>query len=265
MKDRPSRSLLTEASEDHYLALPGARVVATDALQHTKSYIQQVIEKNAMMCVHGNAGTGKTFCVNEALRCLACDRSYRIELRDGPTPTFIREALFSALGVAGKPPQRPAPFDRLLKEVLAEEPRVLVCDEAQRQPKKCFEYWRSLWDDPKTKIAVIFVGGEGCFEVLKNEPMLSSRIFIWQEFCKMEPEQVLNVITDFHPIWSDVDDELILLADNLSGHGNFRNWAKITSHADWLLKHDPEDKVINERLLRKVAGMLGGKKARRAA
>jgi hypothetical protein len=69
-----------------------------------------------------------------------------------------------------------------------------------------------------------------CYEVLRREPMLSSRVYVWQEFRRMPREQVLRVIPAYHPIWADADPEVIALADAHAGHGNFRSWAKITAH-----------------------------------
>jgi hypothetical protein len=43
-------------------------------------------------------------------------------------------------------------------------------------PRECFEYWRHLWDDRATDIAIVFVGGGDCYQVLRREPMLSSRV-----------------------------------------------------------------------------------------
>ncbi|MFD6857896.1 ATP-binding protein [Rhodococcus sp. NPDC060086] len=63
-------------------------------------------------------------------------------------------------------------FDQTLKSVLAERFRVLVCDEAQWMSRECFEYWRHLWDDRRTDIAIVFVGGGDCYHVLSREPML---------------------------------------------------------------------------------------------
>ncbi|MFB4294685.1 AAA family ATPase [Nonomuraea sp. ATR24] len=265
MSLRPRSSPLPEMRQDHYLALPQANVVATLALQQTKTNIRRAVAKKAMICVYGDSGTGKSFCVNESLRRLARDRTFRIEFRGRPTPLYIRETLFGALGITGKPPQRPAPFDRLLKEVLAEESRVFICDEAQWLGQECFEYWRHLWDDKTTDMTVIFVGGDGCYEVLSNERMLASRIYIWQEFRTMELKQVLEAIPDFHPIWGEVTDEVISFADDTAAHGNFRDWAKITNHVLDRFEDDPGEKVISEELLLQVFGDLGGRPNKRAA
>jgi hypothetical protein len=61
--------------------------------------------------------------------------------------------------------------------------------------------------------------------------MLSSRVYVWQEFCRMPRQQVLLVIPAYHPIWEHTDPEVIAFADAHVGHGNFRSWAKITAHA----------------------------------
>jgi hypothetical protein len=53
---------------------------------------------------------------------------------------------------------------------------------------------RHLWDDKRTDIAVIFAGGDGCYKALRREPMLASRIFIWQEFTRMSKDEVRATI-----------------------------------------------------------------------
>jgi len=215
---------------DHYLGLAGASVVATDSLLALHENLADLVAARAMMCVHGDAGLGKTLSVNAALRDLAPDDVFRVQFRARPTPRDIRHVLFDALGLSGAPPARPIEFDRLLKDALAERFRVLVCDEAQWLSRECFEFWRHLWDDRRTQIAIVFVGGGDCYRVLRREPMLSSRIYIWQEFRRLSREQVLAVIPAFHPVWENATAGDIAHADIHAGHGNFRNWARITAH-----------------------------------
>lgn len=221
---------LDETASDQFLGLSGAHIVATEALLATKDNLADVLEDKAMMCVHGDAGLGKTLSVNASLREIAPDTVCRVQFRARPTPRDIRHTLFDALAIGGAPPQKPIEFDRLLKDVLAERFRVLVCDEAQWMSRECFEYWRHLWDDRRTDIAIVFVGGGDCYRVLSREPMLSSRVYVWQEFRRMTTEQVLAVIPSFHAVWDNLDPELIRFADVHAGHGNFRSWAKLTAH-----------------------------------
>jgi hypothetical protein len=102
----------------------------------------------------------------------------------------VRYELFTALDLPGQPPRHPSEFDRLLKTALAEHPRTFLVDEAQWLNGEAFEYFRYLWDEPSTQLAVIFVGGEGCHTVLRREAMLSSRIFIWQHVTRLTPSEV---------------------------------------------------------------------------
>ncbi|QES52846.1 hypothetical protein DEJ50_33520 [Streptomyces venezuelae] len=122
-------------TDDHFLGLEHAQLVGTEALLTTRDNVEAVIEAKAMMCVYGPAGSGKTMSINSALRHLAPENTYRLKLRAGPTPRDIRHGLFEALGLPGEPPNRPIEFDNLLKDALAEEFRILVCDEAQWMKK----------------------------------------------------------------------------------------------------------------------------------
>ncbi|MEV4752649.1 ATP-binding protein [Streptosporangium sp. NPDC049248] len=251
-------SSLGKVGDDQYLRLPDANIVATDSLCITRENLEEVIAAKAMMCIHGDAGLGKTFSVNASLRDIAPQQSYRIQFRARPTPRYIRSMLFDALAIVGKPPSRPAEFDRLLKGVLAEEFRIFICDEAQWQSTECFEYWRHLWDDKHTDMAVVFVGGGDCYRVLSREPMLASRIYIWQEFRRMSLDQVYSVIPAFHPIWEDADPVDIEFVDDKAAHGNFRSWAKITLHTVRALSRAEQHRVDRDVLLR-VFSKLGGR------
>lgn len=245
---------------DHFLGLPRANIVATDSLLLTQDNLADVIAAKAMMCVHGDAGLGKTLSVNASLRRLAPGMVCRVQFRARPTPRDIRHVLFDALAISGCPPGKPIEFDHVLKDALSERFRVLVCDEAQWLSRECFEYWRHLWDDRRTDIAIVFVGGGDCYQVLRREPMLSSRVYVWQEFRRMTREQVVRVIPAYHPIWENADPEVIEFADAHAGHGNFRSWAKITAHADRALGRLERDTVDHDVLgwvFTKLSGRTG--------
>jgi AAA domain-containing protein len=201
--------------DDHYLGLPGAHVVATESLLRLRDNLADVVEARAMMCVHGDAGLGKTLSVNASLRALAPEEVCRVQFRARPTSRDIRHVLFDALGLGGAPPSRP------------------------------------------TDIAIVFVGGD-CYRVLRREPMLSSRVYVWQEFRRMTLEQVLDVIPVYHPAWAKVDAELIAYADLHAAHGDFRAWSKITAHVQTALRRLDRDQVDRE-VLQWVFSRLGGR------
>jgi len=253
--------LLDDEQSDHYL-LPDAQIVATTALRTCKGNLQDVIEAEAMTCMYGDAGFGKSLAVNAALRELAAHHTVRVVFRSRPYPRDIRHALFHGLALPGQPPGHPIEFDRLLKAALAERFRVLVCDEAQWMARDCFEYWRHLWDDRHTRIAIVFVGGGDCYRVLRREPMLASRIYLWQQFRKMELEEVLCVVPVFHAVWAKADPALIAYADQRIGHGNFRKWARLTRHVLQGLARD-RDRELDEKVLQWVASRTEGGDATR--
>ncbi|MFD8566644.1 AAA family ATPase [Streptomyces sp. NPDC059639] len=224
--------VLPPATGDHYLyrRLPDAQIVATTALLRARESLADTVEARAMMCVYGASGCGKTVAVNTGLRELAPREEIRqITFRSRPTARAVRYEIFAALGLSGDAPAHPSEFDRLLKDALAARPRALVVDEAQWLNSEAFEYFRYLWDDYATQLAIVFVGGPGCYTVLRREPMLASRIFIWQRFAPLTRREVLEVIPLFHPVWEHAKSEDILYVDEHAAHGNFRTWAWLTA------------------------------------
>ncbi|MFE9941560.1 AAA family ATPase [Streptomyces hirsutus] len=162
----------------------------------------------------------------------------RIQFRARPSTRDLRHELFHALGPPGRPPSHAIGFDRMLRGAL-EEPRVLVCDEAQWLSKLCFEYPRHLWDGTASDLTIVFTGGNGCFEMLQSEPMLESRVHARQEVGRTPLDEVLTVIPAFPPVWAEVDPDLIAVCDQEVAHGNFRAWAKITHHLTTGLRRHP--------------------------
>jgi len=229
--------------------LPDAQIVATRALLNARESIRDTVDARAMMCIHGGAGFGKTLAVNTCLRELEPDEDvHRITFRARPTARAVRHELFTSLGLPGEAPRHPSEFDRLLKTALAHHPRTLLVDEAQWLNGEAFEYFRYLWDEPTTRLAIVFVGGEGCHTVLRREPMLSSRVFIWQQFSRLTPDEVARVIPVFHPLWADTDPQDITFADDHAAHGNFRAWAQLTAHLRLALTRTGRPRVDRDLL-----------------
>ncbi|MFF3129926.1 AAA family ATPase [Streptomyces sp. NPDC057908] len=253
---RPRRGPLPPPRKDHYLSLPDANVMGTAAMKETLANLGEVIDARGMMCLYGPAGLGKTMSVNASLRELAPRATRRIEFRGRPTVLDIRRNLFNVLGLPGSPPRQPTAFDTLLKDVLAEEFRVLVCDEAQWLREESFEYFRHLFDDLYTDIAVVFVGGGNTYQVLSSKDMLASRVHIWQEFRPLTRVEVLTTIPAYHPVWQRADPDDLLYTDDVAAHGVFRTWAKITYHVKRALENNP-DLEVDRNLLRWVFSKLG--------
>ncbi|MDQ3676338.1 MAG: ATP-binding protein [Actinomycetota bacterium] len=214
---------------EHYLGLTGARTMPTTALQLTQRAVTDIVELQAMGVVYGPAGSGKTFAWQTAVAGLdvpVCAVQFPSR------PSMLRVAQVLLRGLSGRIPKgsRFALSDELV-DLLAERPRLVVVDEAQWLNRDCIEYIRHLHDDPRTKFSLLLVGGNGCWEVLAREPMLRSRLFRRVAFSPMSPDAVLRVIPNYHPLYSGIDRELLLLIDDVFAHGYFREWATFTHTA----------------------------------
>lgn len=58
-----------------------------------------------------------------------------------------------------------------------------------------------------TQFALLLVGGQGCYEVLRREPMLHSRLYEIVRFQELSDPECCQVLPAFHPLYSDVAPE----------------------------------------------------------
>ena len=241
----------------HFLAVDRSSIVATEQLTDAREMIGYTVAAQAMAAIHGAAGTGKSFAVEQALHDMQARDWAWTDFRCRPTLRDVRHALHRALGLGTRLHGDPFDVDMALKAVLAERPRLVVIDEAQWLNRECFEYLRHLHDDPDTRFSLLFVGGAGCFEVLRREPMLDSRLYAHIRFAHLSLEQVLGVVAVYHPIYRDVPDDIVALIDRRCTHGNFRSWAKFTHHAVRICAGSGRERV-DEEVVRNVFRILGG-------
>ncbi|MFF4407321.1 hypothetical protein ACFY2W_29400 [Streptomyces sp. NPDC001262] len=83
--------------------------------------------------------------------------------------------------------------------------------------------------------------------------MQSSRIFIWQHFTRLTPDEVLQTIPLY---WADADLDNITYADSRAAHGNFRNWARLTVLTRAALRRTGRTRV-DQAVLRWAFSKLG--------
>lgn len=241
----------------HYQGLGGAAVVATDALLDARELIGEVSDAQAMGAIYGPAGTGKSFAVTEVLSDRAEPDWLHTDFRCRPTLRYVRLELARLLGLPEAGRLGPFEADWSLKHALSAQFCLLVIDEAQWLNRECFEYLRHLHDDPDTHFALLFVGGDGCYEVLRRESMLDSRLYAHQRFTAMSPKEVLAAIPGYHHIYTDADPTVLRLVDDVCAHGNFRAWARFTHHASRLCTRTGRPSC-DEEIARNVFRLLGG-------
>ena len=172
----------------HYQQIVGANAIATEQLLDAADLVKDIVEVKAIGAIYGPAGVGKTFAVDQALADLPERNWTRTTFRSRPTTPYLRHELYTTLGLGSAVPNSPVETDRILKATLAERFRLVVIDEAQWLNRECLEYLRYLHDDPHTKFALLLVGGAGCWEVLRREPMLSSRLYEHLRFSPLKCE-----------------------------------------------------------------------------
>ncbi len=119
-----------------------------------------------------------------------------------PTIRVIADQLLRDLTGTETPSSR-SRFDLTtrLTGLLATPMRLTVVNEAQRLTGDCIELLRHLHDHPRTRFALLYVGGDGCWEVISKEPMLRSRVFRRLPFQPINPVKVPALMRRYHPIY----------------------------------------------------------------
>jgi DNA transposition AAA+ family ATPase len=210
----------------HHLGLRDAEVLATRHLLLTGQALADVVESEAMGAIVGPAGLGKTFAIEHSIQTRG-EPAVKLTFEARPTMRLVADRLLHALTGAPGRGTRFAMTDQLLNR-LAERRRLVIISEAQNLNRDCFEYLRHLHDDPATHFALLFDGGDGCWEVLAREPMLRSRIYRRVAFAPLTDSDVLSLIPTYHPIYTGADPELLRFIDDKAANGRMRSWAAFT-------------------------------------
>ncbi|MFI6986682.1 AAA family ATPase [Embleya sp. NPDC050154] len=238
------------------LYTPDARLVVTTQVAAVVEAVGHVAAARGVLCVFGDAGRGKTVAVERALRLLPSRvPAWRAAAPIQATLPHLRAALVAALDVSSvAPTHRAQACDRGLIEAL-QQPGVFFLDDAQRLPPPLLDYLRLLWDAPTT-IATLILCGAGCEHVLAQAPALASRVLTWHEVARLDPTRLPYTLPLFHHIWHTAAPDDVRHVDDTVAKGNFRTWAKITSHLHATLVRRP-DTVAGRELLKQACARLG--------
>ncbi|MEU8481348.1 hypothetical protein [Streptomyces hygroscopicus] len=88
-------------------------------------------------------------------------------------------------------------------------------------------------------------------------PALASRVLTWELVSRLGRPEVATVMAAFHPLWEDVTEDDVAWVDEHVGHGNFRTWAKLTSHLT-AETYDKSRAVVDRRMLERAWARLMG-------
>ncbi|MER5204842.1 ATP-binding protein [Streptomyces sp. NPDC002825] len=236
--------------------VPGAQVVHTPAVRSVLRTVAHAAAVGAVVCLYGDAGQGKTVALQYALSQLPHPaRVRRVHVGVHPTVPELRRVLADALELGGRLPRGAGEADLTLVNALR-QPRVLVLDEAQRLPGPALEFLRGLWDHPGTDTALVLAGA-GSERALRRVPALASRVLTWELVPCLSQREVAIVMAAFHPLWEDVTADDVAWVDEHVGHGNFRTWAKLTSHLTAEI-YGKSRAVVDRRMLERACARLVG-------
>ena len=239
-----TRPAKTRVENRHFLKLEGAATMNTLGFAATQEAFEDAVAAKAIGLVHGDAGLGKTFATRHAMANAELPVASLAFQTRMTLKRLIQEILFRVTGV----PHIGSRFSLLdtLHEALAEQPRILVLDEAQLLSHEAIETLRSLWDAPETELTLILVGGDGCWEHIERYAMLRSRIYTRVAFEPMTDDDVLETIPHYHPIYSKTAAKTIELINARFARGNFREWAAFTRMAQGICERDGRRHVTRE-------------------
>ncbi|MBG0850324.1 ATP-binding protein [Streptomyces spinoverrucosus] len=225
------------------LYAPGARLVSTRQAAGVVEAVGHTVAARGIGCVYGDTGLGKTVAVEQALHLLPGRVPvWRAVVGVRPGLPQVRAALCEALGLpSGALTHRAGPADQALAGALA-EPGVLFLDDAQRLTTPVLDYLRQLWDSPGCAAALVLCGA-GSERALARAAAMRSRVLTWHQVTRLDASQVPQTLSLFHPVWEDADPADLVRADEQTARGNFRTWAKITSHVCAARGHDPGTRV----------------------
>ncbi|WP_331747609.1 ATP-binding protein (plasmid) [Streptomyces sp. NBC_00853] len=248
----------------HFVDLDGAAALPTGHFQMTTRIVRDLVANAATGVVHGPAGTGKTFAVEAALEALDTLPPIQrpqvcvLTFPSRPTMRMVADQLLRELTGTETPSSRNR-FDLTTKltGLLATPLRLIVVDEAQRLTGDCIELLRHLHDHPRTRFALLYVGGDGCWEVLSKEPMLRSRVFRRLPFQPLNPQKVPALMRRYHPIYEAAPDDLLFDVDSSYGHGTMRDWAVFT-HTAASLCTEQNLTTVDEATVHNAYALLGG-------
>lgn len=225
----------------HHLGLTDAAVLRTRHLLLAGQAVGDLVENEAMGAIVGAAGLGKTFAIAQAIQTRR-EPVVSLTFEGRPTMRLVADRLLHAFTGSPARGTRFAMTDDLLNR-LAERRRLIIVGEAQNLTRDCFEYLRHLHDDPNTRFALLFDGGDGCWDVLAREPMLHSRIYRRVAFTALTDADILQLIPLYHPIYAGTDPDVLVLINDKAAHGRMRSWAAFTQTAAAICRQTGDEHV----------------------
>ncbi|KPI31945.1 AAA ATPase [Actinobacteria bacterium OV450] len=212
----------------HFLDTPGVRTLLTPGMLAVGDALAEAYAQGRFACVLGDAGVGKTFAVHTAARRLG--ELLPLDFRAHPAPADLRAALHRALGLGGEAPADAGAADTLIRRALAERPRIVVVEDADRLSASCFEYVRFLHDDLPQGLCVVLIAQARGERSLRAQRMLATRSAGWLHIPALTRDQIPQAVPALHPLWQGVAPGDLQALDARLADGLLRRWVVLTLH-----------------------------------
>ncbi len=212
---------------------PGPATPDPRTITHrTYDAVHSTFDSHAMSVIYGEPGIGRTLLVHKALNTVAGHRVVDLTGHCSPRATLrsLRHALLDQL------PPLPRPYtssrvDPLIIRHLTVAPHMIVCEEPGAYSGAGLKYLRWLWDcGHGHRPAVLLLSGPRIPQELQDSPHLRARIWSWYRIPPLPPGQTPLLLAGLHPLWRDVDPQLITYADAHGLAGRLGLWQRFTSH-----------------------------------
>lgn len=234
------------------------KVVQTPAVAEVIEIIDFLTEMREIGAILGGAGLGKTFSVDTATAATGLP-VVTLDVPPRPAPKEVTVRLLKAVCGFADVGATAYELTEELAEVMAQEPRIVIIDEAQNLTAEGLNQVRYLHDRPDADWALVFVGGQDAARSLHSQKQLESRVARWQRFEPMRGDELIRSLRSYHEIFQFAPAELLLEIDKVHAHGRWRNWARFLQTALILQKKSGHD-VLDRRF---AAAVIHATKATR--
>lgn len=229
-----------------WVAPPGAATVPLPFHDDLEDALSEMVDMAGAVAVDGKTGTGKSYALQ-----LVCARLGvpTVTTRLGPRPGTTKTVNRIYADVTGHaPPRRALDAERVLEQVLAERPRILVIDEAQKLGRSGIDQLIHLHEHPDAQFTLVLVG-MGLAAILDAHEELDGRFGRSVAFERLRDDALLAWLGAYHPLLARTDPGLLRRTDNRHWKGNLRRWAQ-TAHAAYTrVADDPHVEGISEEIM----------------